>query len=322
MRVLYIGETNTRGQYLKGNVPSHWFYGAVEMERDGHDVVWAREGGGLLDDIRHIRSCRPDMVFIPNLNLHNHLLLLLLASFGLYRKPIYAYLHREPRVKKGITSLVYKLLLGAVSHVFFLSRLTMEETVKAGLVRRSKASVPGWGPDMAFYKEVEKSDNGWFVSTGKENRDFDTLIEAFRGTGAPLRIITAKSHNGANYESLSAKCAGIPNIEVSILDNSPSNYPLMVKEMATARALVCPLLPDRMNYCVGLSTIADAEGLGKPLLITRNPYHDAERMGRFRQLGSVEDWIEAINEIRPMEQGAADSPSIEAAYSHMRKIMF
>lgn len=69
-------------------------------------------------------------------------------------------------------------------------------------------------------------------------------------------------------------------------------------------------------------TIADAEGLGKPLLITRNPYHDAERMGRFRQLGSVEDWIEAINEIRPMEQGAADSPSIEAAYSHMRKIMF
>lgn len=62
-----------------------------------------------------------------------------------------------------------------------------------------------------------------------------------------------------------------------ITENSGDVYPMMVKEMANAKALVCPLQQNRLNYCVGLSTIADAEGLNKPLIMTRNLYHSTER---------------------------------------------
>ena len=51
------------------------------------------------------------------------------------------------------------------------------------------------------------------------------------------------------------------------------------------------------NDCVGLSTIADAIGLGKPLLITRNPYHDDSYLNGARTVDTVEDWIKAIKEI-------------------------
>ena len=49
---------------------------------------------------------------------------------------------------------------------------------------------------MDFYNKVPKKNGKWFVSTGKENRDFNILIEAFKRTGAPLKIMTAKSHAG------------------------------------------------------------------------------------------------------------------------------
>ena len=97
------------------------------------------------------------------------------------------------------------------------------------------------------------------------------LIDVFKETKAPLKIITAQSHAGSDYTNLKEKCAPISNIEVIITENSGEVYPMMVKEMANAKAIVCPLRQDKLNYCVGLSTIADAEGLGKPLIITKNP---------------------------------------------------
>lgn len=323
MKILYIGETKTHEQYQKGNVPSHWLYGAIEMERGGHDVIWAQEGTGLFDDMKIIRTHNHDMVFIPNLNLHNHLLLLLIAALGLYRKPIYAYLHHEPSTKKGLKSRLYKLLLGAVSHIYFLSELTLEETVKAGFISKDRCSVPGWGPDMDFYRKVDTDDNGWFVSTGKENRDFDTLIEAFRITGAPLHIITAKSHNGIHYHDLKQKCKNIRNIKVTILENTPANYPLMVREMGTARALVCPLLKDKLTYCVGLSTIVDSEGLRKPLIITKNPYHGRRPYDdSLYVVDSVSNWIDAIYAIQKSKVDTMHSfYSMESAYNKMKEII-
>lgn len=320
MKILYIGETSTHRQYVNGNVPSHWFYGACEMERDGHEVIWAQESSEKLNDLRLIQKHKPEIIFIPNLNIHNHLLLLMVAH--IIRIPVYAYLHHEPQVKKGLKAKLYKYLLGGLKHLFFLSEKTMSESVRADLVDEKRCSVPGWGPDMDFYSKVITTDNGWFVSTGKENRDFDTLIEAFRRTGAPLHIITAEQHHGADYNDLEDQCKDIPNIKVTIVENSSSNYPMMLREMASAHALVCPLRRDRLTYCVGLSTIADAEGLKKPLLITRNPYHNTDRIsecGGF-QVTTVEEWTDAIAQLSETPN-VSPSHSMAAAYSRMKPIM-
>lgn len=283
--------------------PSHWLYGAVEMEKEGHEVVWEDESSSLFNDLRLLSRHHPDAVFIPNLNLKHHLLLLLFTSLGVLRTPIYAFLHHEPKVKEGIKSKVYRFLLAAPKKLFFLSSTTLLQSVQSSLVAKERCVVPGWGPDMDFYDMVDKEEGKWFVSTGKENRDFDTLIEAFRRTGAPLKIMTAKSHAGNDYADLTEKCKDIPNIEVVITENSGSVYPQMLEAMAHAKALVCPLRRDKLNYCVGLSTIADAIGLHKPLIITRNPYHDEMYLKGMYRVDTVDDWVKAIEQINNASHG-------------------
>jgi glycosyltransferase involved in cell wall biosynthesis len=207
-------------------------------------------------------------------------------------------MHHEPSSKSGIKAVLYKLLYAGVSHFFFLSEKTMEKTIKGGFVPRKKCSVPGWGPDMDFYSKVEKKEGDYFVSTGKENRDFNILIEAFKKTGQPLKIMTAKQHAGNDYTWLEERCKEIPNIEVILTENSGNVYPQMLSLMAGSKALVCPLQKEKLNYCVGLSTIADAEGLGKPLIITRNSYHSEARLKQFNVVETVEDWVEAISNLK------------------------
>lgn len=169
---------------------------------------------------------------------------------------------------------------------------------------------------MDFYNRVEKSDGNYFISTGKENRDFDLLIEVFKETKAPLKIITAQSHAGNNYTNLKEKCAAISNIEVIITENSGDVYPMMVKEMANAKALVCPLRQDQLNYCVGLSTIVDAEGLNKPLIITYNSYHSNERTKNFNVATNKQDWFQAITLLKQPNQNLCTS--IQKCYQNMK----
>lgn len=325
MKILQIARIDTYRYWKEGINPSHWLYGAAEMWKDGYEVDYENESKALWNDCKLVRKHHPDVVFIPNLNLRNHLFLLLFTTLSLMRTPVYAFLHHEPKVKRGWKSLLYKLLLKAPKHLFFLSTKTMEETVGAGLVGKDKCSVPLWGPDMNFYNKVEKSDKGYFISTGKENRDFDILIEAFRRTGAPLRIMTARSHAGNDYTDLQEKCKDIPNIKVVMTENSGHVYPQMLEAMANAKALVCPLRKDRLNYCVGLSTIADAIGLHKPLIITRNPYHDGVYLEGMNVVESVEDWVKAIEMICKSDGAespmASDDLSMQNCWNRMKSVM-
>lgn len=323
MRILYIGTPINHQLWLAGKNPSHWLYGACEMEEDGHEVIWEQERYNLLNDLNLVKQHKPDIIFIPNLNLQAHKLLLLLAAVKKIHIPIFAYLHHTPKEGSKLKHMLYQALLKGVRHLFFLSELTMQECIESKYTQKGKCSVPGWGADINFFSKTTTTDNGYFISTGKEQRDFGILIEAFRRTGAPLKIITCRNHAGNNFEKLPEQCKDIPNIAVVITENSGSVYPQMVHAMAEAKALVCPLRQDKLNYCVGLSTIADAEGLQKPLIITHNPYHSEERIRPFHIVNTLEDWIEAINKIETSTQAmSAPKYSMQKCYKKMRTIMF
>lgn len=47
MKILYIYRL-----YKEGKNPSHWLYGAVEMEKDGHNVIGEKETSALLNDYK------------------------------------------------------------------------------------------------------------------------------------------------------------------------------------------------------------------------------------------------------------------------------
>lgn len=321
MKILYIGRTDTY-QYCKAGInPSHWLYGALEMEKDGNELIWADESTALFNDWKLVKKHQPDCVFIHNFNMREHLMLSVLRVLGIVRCPVFGFLHHTP--KGGKAKCLYKVFLLGITHIFFLSMKTMEETIERKYTQENKCSVPGWGPDMDFYNNVPKKKGKWFVSTGKENRDFDILIEAFKRTGAPLKIITARSHAGNEYSGLKEKCRDIKNIEVIITENSGSVYPLMLEAMAETKALVCPLLKDKLNYCVGLSTIADAIGLDKPLIITHNPYHDASYLDKAKIVETVEDWVKAIEDVMENvdEDAIRSKMNMTSCYRKMKKEM-
>ena len=322
MKILYIGTPHNHDLWKEGKNPSHWLYGACEMEEDGHEVIWEQEKYNMFHDLNLIRQYNPDIIFIPNLNLQAHKLLLLLAAFNGIKIPIFAYLHHAPNTNSRIKQRLYQLLLKGVKHLFFLSELTMQESIEGRYVQKGKCSVPGWGADEKFFTRITQHNSNTFVSTGKEQRDFDILIEAFQKTGAPLKIITCRSHAGNNFEDLPKRCKDIPNIDVTITENSGEVYPLMIRAMADAKALVCPLRQDKLNYCVGLSTIVDAEGLRKPLIITQNPYHSKERIQSFHVVKTLEDWIEAIHDIQTSnEEIPITHYGMQKCYKTMKTIM-
>lgn len=314
MKILYIGNTHTYQLYKKGKNPSHWLYGAVEMEKDGHQVIWEKETSNLFNDIKLTYRYKPDLIFIPNLNIRNHLLLLFLKRIGFIKKDIIAYLHHTP--KSGKISIIYSFLLKALNHCFFLSKKTMKETIQGGYINKNQCSEPGWGADIDFYNKIPKSDGDYFISTGKENRDFELLIDVFGEAKVPLKIITCKSHAGNDYTNLKEKCNSLSNIEVIITENTGDVYPMMVKEMANAKAIVCPLKQNQLNYCVGLSTIVDAEGLNKPLIITYNSYHSNERIKNFNIAIDKQDWLHAIFCLKQSNK-ILDS-SIQKCYQNMK----
>lgn len=39
MKILYIGTPHNHDLWKEGKNPSHWLYGACEMEEDGHEVI-------------------------------------------------------------------------------------------------------------------------------------------------------------------------------------------------------------------------------------------------------------------------------------------
>lgn len=317
MKILYIGESQTYELYKKGGAPSHWLYGAVEMQKEGNIVIFEEEVRSFFHDVILLIKYRPDFVFIPNLNLLNHCLLLLLGLLSFRTIKIYGYLHHEP--KGGIKIFLSRMLLRGCKHLFFLSELTMNHVIDCDIISPSSASVPGWGPDMDFYGNIATSDGDYFVSTGKENRDFDLLIDVFTECGESLKIITSKKHGGQNYENLPDKCKDIPNIEVVITENTGDIYLYLIDVMAKSKALVCPLKEEKLNYCVGLSSIADAEGLKKPLIITRNLYHSANRLESFNVVKSKEDWLSAIANLKKAEKDSKYSMS--KAYMNMKKYL-
>lgn len=322
MKILYIGSPETYILYKAGKVPSHWLYGAIEMENDGHTVYWEKgKITSILNDIRLLKSRKPDIIFIPNLNLKAHLLLLSLKSLGIIRTPIYAYIHHSPIAHNLISRLIYKFLYNGINHIFFLSEKSMYETINGKFKKKEKCSMPYWGGDMDFYSKYRNSENdGYFISTGKENRDFDILIEAFSQTKEKLKIITCRSHAGRDYSKLQDKCRNLSNIEVIITENNGNVYPMMIKEMAKAKAIVCPLIKENLTYCVGLSTITDAEGLCKPLIITANPYHENKRTEKFNVVENINEWVDAITNLKT--DYTRNHDNISNCYKNMKKIIF
>ena len=90
--------------------------------------------------------------------------------------------------------------------MFLFSRKLIQDSQKTRKAPSHKLKLIHWGPDLPFYDHLlaempDRKPEG-FISTGKENRDVDTLLQAFAATNEKLDLYIAVSCGNINYKKI------------------------------------------------------------------------------------------------------------------------
>jgi glycosyltransferase involved in cell wall biosynthesis len=148
-----------------------------------------------------------------------------------------------------------------------------------------------WAAETAFYDRARQKNNSnsepYFITSGQTDRDFDTLIEAFRYVDFKLKIYAT-----VNYKP---KSNDIPaNVEIYTKDMS--SIEIIDLYMNAFAVLIC--FKKTQKSTLGLTILLDSMAIGKPVIITENIYLDIdvekEGIGFWVPEGDVQAWVEKI----------------------------
>jgi glycosyltransferase involved in cell wall biosynthesis len=147
------------------------------------------------------------------------------------------------------------------------------------LVSEDKTAVLDWGPDLDFFNNILNEVSGQeykdvrFISTGVDHRDFETLVNAFKGLSLKLDLYLTERELYDKYKDV-AENIMVHFIEPNgSLESSLLSSYTVAKEMAKSSvSIICskPVTDRKLSF--GLTSVLEATGLGKPVIITRNRY--------------------------------------------------
>jgi len=271
--------------HKEGKFPSTLLYGVAEMQEDGLDagmyqLTKTNDKLGILKDLYHLWFDDYDVLYLPYIREKVVMIVLFLKYLHLYRKKAIGILHKTPDIGSGTKAWFLKTVYNQIDHIFFHSQKNMDECVAMRIVKPGTCSMLNWGVDLPFYENIEAKGSYDFVSTGMENRDFATLIEAFKDSDANLSLYVPEAQKG-NEIFKGIETSPEPNITLSYVHQTDETIKELAAVVRASRAVVVPVLPLALNYCVGHTSIVEAMALGRPLIVTDNPYHpvDVEKEG-------------------------------------------
>lgn len=222
-------------------------------------------------------------------------LIMAFRSIGLFNKPIVIYSHQGiPNPKNPIKKALVKLAYAGSDKVLFFSQEHFENALREGLINPEKCYKINWGPDLAFYDralaEMGTGSTDYFISTGKAQRDYDTLVNALGQTDAPAKIFV-------DTEELEKKYAGkASNVDIVYLPVSPTSPSILIKSLNNAIGMV--ICTKKARGLVGITNMYEAMAFSKPVVITRNSTIDfdasEEGIGITVDLYDEEGWKNAI----------------------------
>ncbi len=303
---------------VEGRFPAHHVWGVTDLLRNGFEVEclpclrWERLerfgrrlrlGRWTDQSLRaFLTQRRYDVYYTANAD--TALWLGLLRSLGLFRRPIVGLFHHPLSRTRTM-----RRALSGFDRVVCLSDALEQQFARTFTFRPSQLLTLPWGIDLAFFDARRAScpDIGvYFVSAGKSGRDFDTLVQAFQGIPARLRIFCSGN---------AAPRAAPENVTVSFAHaeqcDGNLSFAQLTREYESAFAVCVPLtVPrDRFMPMIGLTSLLDAMAFGKPTIITRNPLlqidAERERIGLCVETGDVEGWRRAIAFLRRNPDEAA-----------------
>lgn len=222
-------------------------------------------------------------------------LLLILKLLGIINKPIVAMIHYPllgSNSKNKIIKYFGRHLVKGFNRLVFISHKIKSENVKAFSPSNdadNKRFVHlNWGAESLFYQgndliPIAEKEN-YAVSVGQTDRDFDTLIEAFKSIDFNLKIYSRPGY--------------VPKVE-NITDNvqiytSGVTYKELLEIYKNSRMiLICFKMTQQST--LGVTSLLDALAMGKPVVITENDYIDIdvekERIGFIVPEDDVNAWV-------------------------------
>lgn len=288
-------------EWKEGTFPSHFLYGALQLSDFGIDVVWhhQRHTYKRLRDMFvatwKVLTCRKHYDVLYATHTLGIEPIILLRALRLYRRPIIAW-HHQPivKAKNPLREALARLFYRGIDHMIFFSEKLMQDSLLSKKADPSRMSMVHWGADLDYYDNLQNDGLHpiQFISTGKELRDFETLLKAFQETGLPLTLYAEKKRE-AYFEALHPS----ENIELHYGDR-PIPHEIALKVAQSRCVCICC---QKSNYTVGLTTVVEALALGIPILCTRNlqmPIDiEAEGCGFWIEAKDVEGWKEKLRYI-------------------------
>ena len=177
-----------------------------------------------------------------------------------------------------------------------------------------------WGPDMDYFDKIRieySQCNGNYLMSGSDSRDFETAITAFSkdsNISFDVYFPTDELYTKYNHK--------YTNINTYTLERNNFGYEKIAQVTANCKAviIISKPVPGR-KLPSGLTSICEAVALGKPCIITDNPYFsDKMRNAGFALFVKVGDTDGITNAIKTLE----DDPYLrkqmsEAALSFAKK---
>lgn len=226
-------------------------------------------------------------------------LVIFLRALGIIRKPIVVWHHTavvssSNRIRNALSSFFYK----GMDKLFFFSEPLLKRSLLTHKVTKEKVALIHWGADLKFYDKLrrERSTKDYFISTGRENRDFVTLIKAFNQIDQTCEIYTTEKIGDKDYRKILEE-----QLNESIADNVHlrfvnTGYSDLAEKVNNAMGVV--ICSFDLPYTVGLTTLVEALALGLPVITTANKNYpidvECEGVGLAIPFGDVQSWVKAI----------------------------
>lgn len=307
------------------SIPHHFLFGAVDLDPYNINVSFCEDsslGNRILRGIkiacRIIFSKEPyDLLYASSPN--GIELIVLLKCFGLFRKPIVVWQHRAlKQPTNSFSKALLRFYYSGFNKMIMFSDLHVQESLSYGVIDKERVTQMQWGPDTTYYDKIIKKaketkpepKSNYFCSTGRENRDFPTLVSAFSALPeSNLRIYTTRQHGRMQNEKILLQDEkATPNIQVTIVESSPTLNTFLSTEMYNGTCAVISCL--QFNYTVGLTSLTEAMALGKAVIVSDNPYFPIdvakEGVGIKVDYKDVQGWINAIKYLTDHPEIAAE----------------
>ncbi len=295
-------------EYKEGKHPGHILYGITHFKKYGIESIFhpykpiVNRLFLTIHTTIKILSCKEKYDILYGTSFRGMELIIFLRACRIYRKPIAVWHHTAittstNKLWNSISRLFYK----GIDKMFFFSSKHIEISLATGKAPANSLKLIHWGADMQFYNRLTEkyattAPENYFITTGKENRDFTTLMPALAENSNCLTYIyTNRFFNQLNYKGIIDQYAYLPKLKVNYVQGILP-YDLAIQVTNSYAVLICCL---SYPYTVGLTTLVEALALGKPLIASRNPYFEMdiekEGAGIYVDYNDTEGWTKAIN---------------------------